>query len=148
MKRKEINIDLRLLAELQPETFFEHLKYFFFELKTEWETLQDLEYTLADGTKIVIEKGFKCDLCSIPPFLQSFISSHSSTVKAYILHDWMYKNDYLMDELGVYKARLLADNEMLRHANMIDPDKKRTNKLLYRGVRTFGEGVYERKEYD
>ena len=146
MKRKEINLPLNLVAYFEPEGVLENLKYFFFELRNEWELLEDIEYTLKDGSKVTVPKGFTCDLCSIPPFLQPLFSKTSSTVKAYILHDWMYKTDYLRDEIGEEKARKLADDEMLRHANMIDPEKKRTNKFLYKGVRTFGKNIYARRE--
>jgi len=146
MKRKVIDLNLKLVSYFEPEGVFETLKYFFFELRNEWKLLEDIYYTLRDGSKVTVPKGFTCDLCSIPPFLQPLFSKTSSTVKAYILHDWMYKEDYMRDELGDEEARLLADDEMLYHANLIDPEKERTNKILYKGVRLFGKGVYERRE--
>ncbi len=148
MKRKPINLEIKLLSYFEPEGVLENLKYFFFELRNEWEILEDIHYTLRDNTKVTVPKGFTCDLCSIPPFLQPFFSKTSSTVKAYILHDWMYQKDYMRDELGDEKARLLADDEMLYQANLIDPEKNRTNKILYKGVRLFGEEVYLRRETD
>ena len=148
MRRKEINVPLILKYEIVPETFGEKLLYFFQEQRHEWEIPEDIHYTLSDGSKLVVEKGFVCDLCSVPPFLHSFVKPYGTTVKAYILHDWMYKKNYKLEELGEYKSRLLADNEMLFCANQLDTDKIKTNKFLYRQVRRFGKKIYARNIKD
>jgi len=148
MRRKEINVPLILKYEIVPEGIWERLFYFFHEQRFEWEIPKDIHYILSDGSEVIVEKGFICDLCSIPPFLHSFVSPYSSTVLAYILHDWMYKNNYKLDELGEQQARLFADNEMLFYANKLDKEKEKTNEFLYKNVRLFGGKIYARNIKD
>jgi hypothetical protein len=144
MDKKKVGLKLELEYVLIPKTFLEKLTYYFYENTEYWKTLEDLKYILRDGTELTIPSGFTCDLCSIPPFLRGVISQHTTTVKAYILHDWLYKNDYKRKELGDKKAKIFADEEMLYQANILDYDKKRTNKLLYFGVKNFGNKVFKR----
>lgn len=144
MRKKSINVSLKLKNEIVPETFFEKLLYFFLEQRFEWETLEDIHYVLKDGSELIIEKGFVCDLCSIPTFLHSFISPYGTTVKAYILHDFIYQKDYKREELGDKEGRLFADEEMLYQANLLDIEKQKLNRFLFKGVRLFGRKVFKR----
>lgn len=48
---------------------------------------------LGSGDKIVIPKGFKTDLCSIPWFARPFIPLSGPYAKPALLHDWLIEND-------------------------------------------------------
>ena len=138
-------IDVKIKGFLVPETFKEKLTYYFKEQKVLYEVYNDFEVQLSDGNLIVIKRGFVTDLCSVPPFLHSFFSNSQRTLKAYIVHDWLYKNDYKRNELGDKKGQQFADKEMLYLANQIEPNLKFSNKIRYLAVKLFGKSTYKRR---
>ena len=138
-------IDVKIKGFLVPETFKEKLTYYFKEQKVLYEVCNDFNVKLSDGNLIVIKRGFVTDLCSVPPFLHSFFSNSQRTLKAYIVHDWLYKNDYKRNELGDKKGQQFADKEMLYLANQIEPNLKFSNKIRYLAVKLFGKSTYKRR---
>ena len=138
-------IDVKIKGFLVPETFKEKLTYYFKEQKVLYEVYKNFEVQLSDGDLIVIKRGFVTDLCSVPPFLHSFFSNSQRTLKAYIVHDWLYKNDYKRNELGDKKGQQFADKEMLYLANQIEPKLKKSNYIRYLAVKLFGKSTYKRR---
>lgn len=138
-------IDVRIKGFLIPETFKEKLTYYFKEQTVLYEVYDDFEVRLSNEDLIVIERGFVTDLCSVPPFLHSFFSNSQRTLKAYIVHDWIYQSDYKRNELGDKKGQQFADKEMLYLANQIEPKLKKSNYIRYLAVRLFGKSTYKRR---
>ena len=138
-------IDVKIKGFLVPETFKEKLTYYFKEQKVLYEVYNSFDVKLSDGSIVTIPKGFITDLCSVPPFLHSFFSNSQRTLKAYVVHDWLYKNDYKRNELGDKKGQQFADKEMLYLANQIEPNLKFSNKIRYLAVKLFGKSTYKRR---
>ena len=138
-------IDIKIKGFLIAETFKEKLTYYFKEQTVLYEVINDFEAQLSNGDLIVIKRGFITDLCSVPPFLHSFFSNSQETLKAYIVHDWLYQKDYKRNELGDKKGQQFADKEMLYLANKISPQLKRSNKIRYLAVKWFGKSTYKRR---
>jgi hypothetical protein len=120
-------------------------RYKFIESRYLYETTEDLEFVLRDGTVIIVPAGFETDLCSVPPFLTVFMSRNPKTVLAYILHDYLYVNDIRREEMGDEANKKWADEEMLHQALLICPKMKFDSKLRYWAVKKFGHKVYERR---
>lgn len=112
-----------------------------------WEVAEDLQVTLSsvnyEGEKIVIKKGFKTDLASVPNLFNSVINKYGDYIIGAIIHDWLYKTDFKREELGDYQGRLLADREMLIWMNKYN-NRKWKNETMFWGVRTFGAKIYKR----
>lgn len=140
-------IDVRIKGFLVPETFKEKLTYYFKEQTVLYEVYNDFEITLSNGNRIKIKKGFVHDLKSVPPFLQSFKRSATKQMIAHIVHDWLYKTDYLRDELGDELAKEFADNEMRIIANKFsDESEKWNNDFDYFMVKWFGNSTFKRRK--
>ena len=148
MKIVQIDIEVKVKAVIIPETFKEKLKFFFWEQKVIYEVLKDFDIELRTKEIITIEKGFTTDLCSVPPFLHSLFSNCPDNVKAYILHDYLYKKDWKRNELGDKKAKEMADKEMLYMANKLNRNIKINNKSRFLAVKWFGKGVFKRREHE
>mgnify|MGYP000038053950 CR=1 FL=1 len=144
MEFVQIDIEVKIKAVIIPETLSEKLKYFFWEQKVIYEVLKDFDIELSTKEIITIEKGFTTDLCSVPPFLHSFLSNCPDNVKAYILHDWLYKNDWKRKEYGDTKAKKEADKEMIILANKLNKNIKINNKIRYLAVKYFGKNIFKR----
>ena len=86
----EINIPLKLVGKKRSKNIFNRIKIFFTSNPYIWETIEDMQFDLGEYGIITIEKGFRCDLASVPQFLQNILPSHPPSTKAYILHDWIY----------------------------------------------------------
>ena len=140
----EIDVPLKLKYKKKAQNFKERFKYAISESPYIWETLSDMEFTLRDGSKITVPAGFETDLCSVPPILSGFMRPYPSTVKAYILHDYLYVNDIRRQEMGDKANKKWCDEEMLHQANLINPQMKIDNKLRYLAVKYFGKKVYKR----
>ncbi|WP_415896395.1 DUF1353 domain-containing protein [Neptuniibacter sp. QD72_48] len=74
-----------------------------------WVLTEDWTYTMRDGTKIVIPKGFEFDGASIPRPLWAILSPTGLLFLPGLIHDYAYKYDQLIgiDENGkryAYKA--------------------------------------------
>lgn len=100
--------------------------------------LEPFVVTLSNGEKYVVPAGMKTDLCSVPVFLWSFFQPYGSFLPASIVHDAMYIFDYRVDDLGLYKAQLFADREMLFLSKKYQPNRPVDNYLRFFAVRLFG----------
>lgn len=60
-----------------------------------WEIVEDWHFTLPDGTKIIIPKGFIFDGASIPRPFWSLISPTDLLLIPSLIHDFAYRYDYL-----------------------------------------------------
>ena len=112
-----------------------------------WRLLEDLPVHLSNGDVITIPKGFETDFSSIPEFLWSLLKPFGDFLLAPIVHDWMYRNDYKVEQLGWYKARLFADKEMLyisRKTNSKKWHNRLDNNVRYLFVRMFGGFNYKK----
>lgn len=148
MEFVKFDFEIVLNGVFVPKTFLEKLKYYFWEQKVQYKVVKDFNIELSTKEVITIKEGFTTDLCSVPPFLHSFLSNCPDTVKAYVLHDYLYKKDWKRNELGDKKAKKMADKEMLYLANKLNRNIKTNNTIRYLAVRLFGKGVFKRKEND
>jgi len=106
-----------------------------------WELLEDLTVHLSNGEVITVPKGFMTDFSSTPEFLWGILKPYGDFILAPIVHDWMYRNDYKVNELGWSKARLFADKEMLyisKETNKKHWYERLDNNVRYFLVRVFG----------
>lgn len=115
-----------------------------------WEVYEDIIVELSDGYKLLIPKGFKTDLRSVPSFLWSLIKPYNDSLLAYLIHDRLYADKlgqmkHFARETGKvspYEAKKFADEEMYKWANALAPHRKLENYLSYLAVRWFGNPVY------
>lgn len=114
--------------------------------KKKWETLEDIHVILSDETPLLIPKGFRNDLSSVPRFLWWFMPPFGKFLLGAIVHDYMYFTDYKRKEMGTKRARKFADEQMLFISDKENPSffGKIDNRLRYIGVRWFGSIVYKR----
>ena len=75
-----------------------------------WITTEDQPFTLADGTVLVVPKGFVFDGHSLTPLFSGFLNAYSYDMYAALLHDFLYRYN-----IG---SRKDADDEYLRHMKM------------------------------
>jgi len=75
-----------------------------------WITTEDQPFTLADGTGVVVPKGFVFDGHSLTPLFSGFLNAYSYDMYAALLHDYGYRY-----RIGTRKQ---IDNEYLRHMEM------------------------------
>lgn len=120
------------------------LKYVFGGGEMCWEISESITYVLTNGETIIVPKGFRTDLASVPKLFRSVINTYGDFLHGVIVHDWIYKTDYKRAELGDYKGRLFADREFLFLANKFNPNKIET-KAMYLGIRLGGAPIYKRK---
>lgn len=105
---------------------------------SDWELLKDL---VADVGKpggkdsIRIKKGFVTDFGSVPPYLQWIVNPQGKAKSAYVLHDWLYRNQpynqLVCDGLLVDGMETLGVSWLQR-------------KLVYAGLRIGGFVTYNR----
>lgn len=85
--------------------------------------------------RIVVPRGFKTDLATIPRVLWSIWPPHDYYAKAAILHDYLYEN-----AIGSKKEADLILYEALGVLGM----PKWQRKLFYWGARLLGKGNYKK----
>lgn len=107
-------------------------------------TTDNILYKLSNGETYYIPKGFRFDGASVPRIFWWYLPQLDSRILAVILHDHMYVYDYLRNELGDYKARLFIDKEMLIWCDKSVPKEKIKNRVMYLGVRLFGDSIFKR----
>ena len=112
--------------------------------KKPYRITKEVRYILSNGKEYIIEKGFRLDGTSVPVLLRSLMPRINNKIIGSTLHDHMYINDYLRNELGDKKARKFIDKEMLLFWNKYDPKKKIENKIMYLLVRTFGRKIFNK----
>lgn len=112
-----------------------------------WVLEEDIPVHLSNGDVITVPKGFETDFSSTPEFTWSIMKPFGEFILAPIVHDWMYRNDYRVDELGWKKARKFADLEMLhisKETNSKNWWNRLDNHVRYAFVRMFGWMNYKR----
>ena len=112
-----------------------------------WRLIEPIPVHLSNGDVIVIPKGFETDFSSIPEFLWGLMKPFGDFLLAPIVHDWMYRNDYKVDEIGWREARLFADKEMLYISKKTNSKKwhnRLDNNVRYLFVRMFGGFNYKK----
>lgn len=86
---------------------------------------------------IIVPKGFKTDLATIPPFFRMIVDYNDRQIRdAAVIHDWLYSKECTILD------RNLADlilKEIMIDAGM---DKWKVN-LIYKIVRIFGKKFYK-----
>lgn len=117
-----------------------------------FEVTEDIQVTLSDGYDLLIPKGFKTDLRSVPGWLWTFIRPYNDTLLAYLIHDRLYADKLgqmghfaKLDPEGLvkpYVAKQFADDEMYRWALSLAPHRKLESYVSYIAVRRFGNPVY------
>jgi hypothetical protein len=110
-----------------------------------WQLVEPLRFNLMTGEVVTVPAGMVTDLSSVPRFLWGAFPPYNDALGAYILHDWMYITDYRQDELGDRLGRKMADNEMLRQAQLLNPQGWLDNWLRWLAVRMFGWYLYRRR---
>lgn len=112
-----------------------------------WRLLEPLPVHLSNGDVITVPKGFETDFSSVPEFLWGVMKPFGDFLLAPIVHDWMYRNDYKVDELGWREARLFADKEMLYISKQTNKKKwyqRLDNQVRFALVRLFGGFNYKK----
>lgn len=98
--------------------------------------LNDILFCLSDGSHILIEKGFKWDLSSVPQIFWCILPPDGDWEIAALIHDYLYSR-----RLG---SRKQADKEMLKWSMILHRTKSTIslrhtdNYIRYYGVRLFG----------
>jgi len=113
----------------------------FIRKNTRWKLLEGFSVTLLDGSEYCVSGGLITDLASTPPILWSVLPPFDDALKAYLVHDDMYRRRHLMDVLGRKAAQKYADDNMLFLAKQYNSStfrKRMNNQIRYRSVRAFG----------
>ena len=93
-----IDLKLKIVGKKKSKNIFQRGLRFFTSNPYVWETLEDIEFEY-NGEKYIIPKGFRCDLASVPQFLQNVLPTYPPSIKAYIVHDWVYMTEFKRKEL-------------------------------------------------
>lgn len=95
----------------------------------------DLRVQLSDGSIVIIPKGFKTDLSSVPRWLWALKPPFGNFLLAALIHDYLYVN-----RIG---TRRTADREMLIWSNVIH-DNLVDNFTRWLAVRLFGRSWWKK----
>jgi len=115
--------------------------------KSHFRLLNNLSVTLSNDSTIIIPKDFEFDGSSAPRFLWWLFPSYGDFFFAALVHDWLYQNKYMSEDLGDKYAQKFADKEMLIWSNRINDrhfGKMVDNYCRYYSVRIFGKKVYKK----
>lgn len=108
---------------------------------------EDIEVELSDGRKVLILKGFRTDLASVPVFLWNVFKPIDKAFIADLTHDYLW--DYKLKEIkhfgGSYEARKFADDERNKWRKKLAPEKKIKNWITHRFIRLFGGFWYSKQ---
>lgn len=107
-----------------------------------WQLQESIPVILSNGENITINAGMLTDGRSTPKVLYGFLPSFNKYILAYLIHDWLYINDYKWSE-GTRKAQKFADDEMLYWELKLGMGKFEAY-LCYYAVRIFGRRVFVR----
>ena len=69
--------------------------------KTEYEYVEDWRVCLPNGLRVFIPAGEITDGASIPWFVRAFATSFGPLLRAACIHDFGYRNNYLIDWDGL-----------------------------------------------
>lgn len=115
--------------------------------KHHFQLMSSVSITLSDYSVITMQKGFKFDGSSSPQLLWWLFPSYGDFLFAALIHDWMYRNDYLRDKIGIELSREYADDEMLIWSDVLNGGSKRKfwdNDIRHKAVRIFGKKAYKK----
>jgi len=102
-----------------------------------FEMLEPFAYHVGDYPSeeiILVPKGFKTDLASVPRIFWNIVPPHGKYAKAAIVHDYLY--------VEAYKTKEYADNIFYEAMGVLGvPEWKRT--VMYLAVKHFGKGNYK-----
>lgn len=106
-----------------------------------YELLQDVTFKLSNGTVIIIPKGYKWDLSSVPRFLWWLLPPDGDFQVGALIHDYLYEYNMV--------NRKFADLEMYKWSSAVSGTKNKSirnidNKLRLLGVRLFGWYVWNK----
>ena len=105
------------------------------ELKGNWVMTEPFNY-IGNGVDLLIPRGFKTDLASIPRFLWRVIAPFELSLTGPIVHDWLYRTC----GLGCYDRE---DVDRLFRDIMKDEGVSAWRReVAYRGVRIFGGAAW------
>lgn len=104
-----------------------------------WEVLQPLVVTIAEGLVLTVPKGFISDLTSTPRVFWCFFPPTGKYQKAAVVHDWLYAAN------GPDVSRGLADRVFLDIMASTGVSAL-TRKLLWLGVRIGGSYRFKRRD--
>ena len=112
-----------------------------------FEVSEDIAVLLTDNRVIIIEKGFRTDLASVPQWLWSIIKPIDKAFMADLIHDKLWVSQFKEIEHfgGTYQARLFADTERLKWRNALAPNKKVKNYFTHYVIRLLGGFYYSRQ---
>lgn len=105
-------------------------------------------FRLSNGTYYTVEKGYRFDGATSPRLLWSFVPKISNAIVGITLHDHMYENDFLRDQLGDKKAKEFIDMEMKLWADKFafSPADIKTSERMYWAVKYFGWKIFKRRK--
>lgn len=108
-----------------------------------YELLEEVAIQLSSGRHILIPKGYKWNLSSVPRFLWWLLPPDGDFQMAALIHDYLYE----------YKItnRNFADKEMYKWSTVCSGRKNISarnfdNHTRYLGVKFFGWVVYNKKD--
>lgn len=104
-----------------------------------WEVQEDYEFE-DFGINLIIPKGFRCDLASIPRLLWRLIAPFELSLTAPLIHDYLYRNGgrHLCGEID----RLAADG-IFREIMIAEGVSWWRYAAAYRAVRMFGGSAWK-----
>lgn len=131
---------------LEPVYEVEKRRWWFIPLPSfkYWKVVKPIEVQLDNGDVITVEEGFITDLCSVPQFLWWLFAPYGPYVLAYIIHDWLYKNNKHKTKLHNY-TQSWCDKQMLKWACALH-DNRLDNRLRLIGVRLGGKSWWNAKK--
>lgn len=88
-------------------------------------------------TKVIIPKGFKTDLTSVPRIFWSIIPPFGTYQEAALIHDCLYKNKGIIKGINKQLTRKESD-EIFYQIMLQDNTKKIRAKIIFWAVRMFG----------
>ncbi len=109
---------------------------------------ETINVVLSNGQRIVIEKGFKTDLASIPQCLWSLLTPIDEGFIGDLIHDylWVNKQEQLKYfNYNIYNTRKFADDERNRWRTKLSPKRKLKNWVTHTFLRLLGGLWYSRQ---
>lgn len=100
-----------------------------------------IKITLNDGHEITIPKNYEFDGSSSPKILWWLFPSYGNFFFAALIHDFLYTEQYLKNDIGLKAAQKFADKEMLIWSNLLNKNKI-DNYFRYLAVRLMGKKIY------
>jgi hypothetical protein len=108
-----------------------------------WEIQENVQYTIVyqngDCKNILVQRGFKYDLASVPKVFQWMLGKKEElAIEACLLHDYVYRTHVI--------SRKDADDSFLLIMNKYKNPKWPWQRwAMYQAVRMFGGKPYEKK---